>query len=71
MTDQVKKNKNIKEDEERLKGQEKKENRKYLHFIFNLFTIDLRPYLSVLKLFTFSPYVDDDLVVWFSGNLEG
>ena len=71
MTDQVKKNKNIKEDEERLKGQEKKENRKYLHFIFNLFTIDLRPYLSVLKLFTFSPYVDDDLVVWLSGNLEG
>ena len=32
MTDQVKKNKDIKEDEERLKGQEKKENRKYLHF---------------------------------------
>ena len=27
----------IKEDEKRLKGQEKKENRKYLHFIFNLF----------------------------------
>ena len=26
MTDQVKKNKDIKEDEERLKGQEKKEN---------------------------------------------
>ena len=37
MTDQVKKNKDIKEDEERLKGQEKKECRKYLHFIFNLF----------------------------------
>ena len=37
MTDQVKKNKDIREDEERLKGQEKKENRKYLHFIFNLF----------------------------------
>ena len=32
MTDQVKKNKDIKEDEERLKGQEKKENTKYLHF---------------------------------------
>ena len=26
-----------KKDEERLKGQEKKENRKYFHFIFNLF----------------------------------
>ena len=37
MTDQVTKNKDIKEDEERLKGQEKKESRKYLHFIFNLF----------------------------------
>ena len=37
MTDKVKKNKDIREDEERLKGQEKKENRKYLHFIFNLF----------------------------------
>ena len=37
MKDQVKKNKDIKEDEERLKGQEKKENRKYLHFMFNLF----------------------------------
>ena len=32
MTDQVKKNKDIKEDKERLKGQEKKENTKYLHF---------------------------------------
>ena len=32
MTDQVKKNKDIKKDEERLKGQGKKENRKYLHF---------------------------------------
>ena len=39
MTDQVKKNKDIKEDEERLKRQEKKENRKYLHFTFNLFDI--------------------------------
>ena len=37
----------------------------------HLFTIDLWPYLSVLKLFTFNWYVDDDLVVWFSGNLEG
>ena len=37
MADQVKKNKDIKEDEERLKGQDKRENRKYLHFIFNLF----------------------------------
>ena len=37
MTDQAKENKDIKEDEERLKGQEKKENRKHLHFIFNLF----------------------------------
>ena len=37
MTDQVKKNKDIREYEERLKGQEEKENRKYLHFIFNLF----------------------------------
>ena len=37
MTDQIKKNKYIKEGEESLKGQEKKENRKYLHFIFNLF----------------------------------
>ena len=37
MTDQVKKNKDIKEDEERLKEQEKKENRKYLHFTSNLF----------------------------------
>ena len=33
MIDHVKQNKNIKEDEERLKGQEKKENRKYLAFI--------------------------------------
>ena len=32
MTDQIKKNKNIKEDEERLKGEEKQ-----LHFILNLF----------------------------------
>ena len=37
MADQVKKNKDIQEDEERLKGQDKRENRKYLHFIFNLF----------------------------------
>ena len=37
MTDQLKKNKDITEDEEGLKGQEKKENRKYLPFIFNLF----------------------------------
>ena len=37
MTDQKKKNQDIKEDEERLKGQEEKENRKYLQFIFNLF----------------------------------
>ena len=37
MTDQVKKNKDINEDEERLKEQEKKENRNYLQFIFNLF----------------------------------
>ena len=37
MTDQIKKNKDIKEDEESLKGWEKKENRNYLHFIFNLF----------------------------------
>ena len=37
MTDQNKKNQDIKEDEERLKGQEEKENRKYLQFIFNLF----------------------------------
>ena len=29
MTDQAKENKDIKEDEERLKGQEKKENRKH------------------------------------------
>ena len=36
MTDQVKKNKYIKEDEERLKEQEKKNNRNYLQFIFNL-----------------------------------
>ena len=32
MTDQVKKNKDIKEDEERLKGQEEKENIKLLAF---------------------------------------
>ena len=30
-----------KEDGEKLKGQEKKENRKYLQFIFNLFFITL------------------------------
>ena len=33
---QVKKNKDITEDEEGLNRQEKKENRQYLHFIFNL-----------------------------------
>ena len=32
MADQVKKNKDIQEDEERLKGQDKRENRKYLDF---------------------------------------
>ena len=32
MTDQVKKNKDIKEDEERLKGQEEKENIELLAF---------------------------------------
>ena len=37
MTDKVKQNKDIREDGGRLKGQEKKESRKYLHFIFNLF----------------------------------
>ena len=38
MTDQIKRNKNLKEDEERLKEWEKKiKSRKYLHFIFNLF----------------------------------
>ena len=38
MTDQIKKNKDIKEDEERLKEQEKKiKNKNQLHFIFNLF----------------------------------
>ena len=37
MTGKVKQNKDIREDGERLKGQEKKENTKYLHFIFNLF----------------------------------
>ena len=37
MTDQARKNKDIREDEERLKGQEKKENRQYMHFTFNLF----------------------------------
>ena len=37
VTDKVKKNKDIREDEERLKGQEKKENRQYMHFTFNLF----------------------------------
>ena len=36
MTDHIKKNKDIKEDEERLKEQEKKKT-KYLHFTFNLF----------------------------------
>ena len=37
----------------------------------HLFIIDLRSYLSVLKLFTLSWYVDDDLAVCFSDNLEG
>ena len=37
----------------------------------HLFTSDLWPYLLVLKLFTISWYVDDDLVVWFSGTLGG
>ena len=37
MTDQIKKKKDMKEDEERLRGQGKKENRTCLHFIFNLF----------------------------------
>ena len=41
MGDQSKKNKDIKEDEERLKGQRKKENRKYLHFIFDFLIIIL------------------------------
>ena len=41
MTDQVKKNKDIiiKEDEERLKEQEKKESRKHMHIIFNIFDL--------------------------------
>ena len=33
---QERKNKDIRVDEEWLKGQKKKENRKYLYFIFNL-----------------------------------
>ena len=37
MANQVKKNKDIKEDEETLKGQKKKENRKYVLFTFDLF----------------------------------
>ena len=37
-----------------------------MHFL----TIDLRPYFSVLKLFTFIWYVDDDRVLEFSGNFE-
>ena len=37
----------------------------------HFFTIDFEPHRSVLNLFTFGWYVDDDLVVWFSGNLEG
>ena len=41
MGDQSKKNKDIKEDEERLKGQGKKENRNYLHFIFDFLIIIL------------------------------
>ena len=41
MTEQAKKNQDIKEDEERLKEQEKKESRKHLqlHIIFNLFDL--------------------------------
>ena len=37
MTDPIKKNKDINGDDGRLKVQEKKENKKYLNFIFNLF----------------------------------
>ena len=37
MTHQVNKNKDIKDDKERLKGQEEEGSRKYLRFIFNLF----------------------------------
>ena len=37
MTGQIKNNQDIKDDKESLKGQENKENRKYLHFIFNVF----------------------------------
>ena len=37
MTDQIKKNRDIKEDQERLKGQGEKENRKYLCFILYFF----------------------------------
>ena len=44
ITDKIKKEKDIKEDEKSLKGQEKKENRKYLHFFFN----PLQPSVSFL-----------------------
>ena len=38
MTDQIKNNKDIKQDKERLKEQEKKiKYRNYFHFIFNLY----------------------------------
>ena len=37
MTVKIKKNKDMKEDQESLKGKEKKENKKYLHFCFNIF----------------------------------
>ena len=33
-------------------------------------TVNCKTKVSYLKLITFSWYVDDDLVVWFSGNLE-
>ena len=33
-------------------------------------TVNYKTKVSYLKLITFSWYVDDDLVVWFSGNLE-
>ena len=38
MTDQIKNNKDVKQDKERLKEQEKKiKYRNYFHFIFNLY----------------------------------
>ena len=39
-------------------------------FNVNFLTIDLHPYLSVLKLFTFNWYVGVDLILEFSRNLE-